>query len=54
MWQLDRRLVDGRGRSGNVRIRKLRAEADPDWKSEFERRFMALLRRAGITGWEPQ
>lgn len=54
LWQLDRRLVDGRGRAGNVRIRTLRAEADPNWKSEFERRFIALLRQGGFTGWEPQ
>ena len=54
LWQLDRRLVDGRGRSGNVKIRKLRAEADPNSHSEFERKFVALLRSAGITGWEVQ
>lgn len=51
---LDRRLVDGRGRTGNVRIRQLREEADPLSHAEFERRVKALLRSAGITGWVAQ
>lgn len=51
---LDRRLVEGRGRAGNVRIRKLRAEADPNSQAEFERQFVTLLRSAAVTGWEQQ
>lgn len=51
---LDRRLVDGRGRTGNVRIRTLRREADPQAHAEFERRVHALLRAHDIGGWQPQ
>lgn len=51
---LDRRLVEGRGRTGNVRIRRLREEADPRAHAEFERRVHVLLRERGIAGWEPQ
>ena len=54
LGDLDRRLVEGRGRAGNARIRQIRAEADPDSHSEFERRVVALLRAAGITGWVQQ
>ncbi|MHA3702284.1 DUF559 domain-containing protein [Jatrophihabitans sp. YIM 134969] len=51
---LDRRLEREKGRAGNTRLRELREEITPGAQSEFERRFHRLLRRHGITGWEPQ
>jgi very-short-patch-repair endonuclease len=51
---IDRALVAGRGRTGNVQLRKLLAGIEPGADAESERRLHRLLRQAGISGWVPQ
>ncbi len=51
---LDARLEQEKGRSGNRRLREFREEIVPGAQSEFERRVHRLLRAHGIAGWEPQ
>ena len=51
---LDRRLTEERGRSGNRILREFRDEISPDAQAEFERRVHRLLRSHHIVGWVPQ
>lgn len=51
---VEKRLDQEKGRSGNVQLRLLAEEFTPGAQEEFERRFHQLLTRAGIEGWSPQ
>jgi very-short-patch-repair endonuclease len=50
---LDRRLRDFPGRPGNSQLRRLAAATRDGAAAESERRLHRLLRRAGISGWQP-
>lgn len=51
---IDRRLRQQPGRSGNTTLRWLGAHVGDGAAAESERVLHALLRRAGIRGWRPQ
>jgi very-short-patch-repair endonuclease len=51
---LQRSVVEGRGRSGNTQLRKLLAGLEPGAEAESERLLHRILRQSGCTGWIPQ
>jgi very-short-patch-repair endonuclease len=47
-------VVNGRGRTGNARLRQLCADLEPGAHAESERLLHRILKRAGVAGWVPQ